>query len=61
VSGDRLRQLVRGLGALAGLLALVVGVPVALVAVAGWPLPHTLRSRICARHARLRGQTVDRG
>ena len=39
---SRLHRRLAGLGAVLALLALVVGVPVLLVAVAGWPLPTDL-------------------
>lgn len=41
---SKLRQVASGLGALAGLLALVVGVPLALWKLVGWPLPTSLPS-----------------
>jgi DNA-binding SARP family transcriptional activator len=41
---SKLRQVASGLGALAGLLVLVVGVPVALWKLVGWPLPTSLPS-----------------
>lgn len=42
MTADRWVRLSRGLGALLALLALLVGVPVGLAALAGWPLPHGL-------------------
>lgn len=42
MTGRRLGELVRGIGGFAGLLVLVVGVPVALVVGVGWPLPHAV-------------------
>lgn len=39
-----LRRLARGLGALAVLVLLVVGIPIALALLVGWPLPHGLPS-----------------
>ncbi|MEW6475263.1 MAG: BTAD domain-containing putative transcriptional regulator [Actinomycetota bacterium] len=39
---DRLRTLSRALAGLVALLGLLVGVPVALAALAGWPLPRSL-------------------
>lgn len=56
---DRLRQLARGLGALAGLVLLVAGVPVALVVLAGWPLPHSLPSLDAIREALEQGWSPD--
>ena len=41
---ETLRRLARGLGALAALALLVVGVPIALAVLVGWPLPHGLPS-----------------
>jgi nucleoid-associated protein YgaU/DNA-binding SARP family transcriptional activator len=40
--GRRIGELARGLGALLFLAALLIGVPVGLVAFVGWPLPDTL-------------------
>lgn len=42
MTADRWSRVSRGLGALLALLALLVGVPVGLAALAGWPLPHSL-------------------
>lgn len=39
---DSVRALVPGLGSLVLLLGLIVGVPLALSALAGWPLPRTV-------------------
>lgn len=44
MSDGTLRRLARSLGALAVLLLLVVGVPIALAFLVGWPLPHGLPS-----------------
>jgi hypothetical protein len=41
---DRLRELATGSAAAVALVALIVGVPLALAAAVGWPLPHHLPS-----------------
>ncbi|MGH2356299.1 MAG: LysM peptidoglycan-binding domain-containing protein, partial [Chloroflexota bacterium] len=44
MSDRALRRLARGLGALAALVLLLVGIPIALAVLVGWPLPHGLPS-----------------
>ena len=44
MSDGALRRLGRGLGALAVLVLLLVGIPIALAVLVGWPLPHGLPS-----------------
>ena len=44
MSDRALRPLARGLGALAVLVLLLVGIPIALAVLVGWPLPHGLPS-----------------
>lgn len=52
-------HLIRGLAALLGLLALLVGLPVALAVVAGWPLPRGLPSLASLRQALEEGWSPD--
>jgi DNA-binding SARP family transcriptional activator len=52
-------DLSRGLAALAALLGLVVGVPVGLLNLAGWPLPHSLPRWSAVVHALSQSQIAD--
>jgi hypothetical protein len=53
-----LARLASGLGALAALACLVLGVPLALTLVVGWPLPHGVPS-VGEIGSALSGQTID--
>src|SRR5438270_8098441 len=56
---ERTRDLARGLAALGGLVGLVVGVPVALVRLAGSPLPTTLPRWSEVAHALGQSRVAD--
>ena len=56
----RLRDVLRGLTSAIALATLLAGVPVALVALVGWPLPHTMPSLAELRRA-LGGPTISDG
>lgn len=59
MTADRWLRLSRGLGGLLALLALLVGVPVGLAALAGWPLPHGLPTPGTAKRALSDGWRPD--
>src|SRR5437763_3538865 len=49
----------KGLAALAALLGLVVGVPMGLLNLAGWPLPHSMPRWSAVAHALGQSQIAD--
>src|SRR5256885_857651 len=49
----------KGLAALAALVGLVVGVPLALLGLAGWPLPHSAPRWSAVMHALGQSQIAD--
>jgi DNA-binding SARP family transcriptional activator len=56
---DRISHMARAVGAAAALAGLVVGVPIGLAAVAGWPLPHGLPTVSAVRRALEDGWSPD--
>jgi DNA-binding SARP family transcriptional activator/uncharacterized membrane protein (DUF441 family) len=59
-SGTRtMRDLVRGLASLAALVGLVVGVPIALLSVAGWPLPTAVPHWSAVMHSLSQSEVAD--